>query len=136
VAGSHLPVTHFHLKYFRFQDKRWKCKIDNYLILKSCTQYAEQSRIWINWKRCRFLSILPPHSILFLFSLNLNFNEICKLYFMIIALMEIYQLNSLSSNAQYLTNWIGKSSSFIPISKYFSFKCLKSQLREMIFWSR
>jgi len=27
---------------------------------------------------------------------------------------------------QYFTNWIGKSSSFIPISKYFSVKCLKS----------
>ena len=27
---------------------------------------------------------------------------------------------------QYFTNWIRKSSSFIPISKYFSVKCLKS----------
>jgi predicted PurR-regulated permease PerM len=27
---------------------------------------------------------------------------------------------------QYFTNWIEKSSSFIPISKYFSVKCLKS----------
>jgi len=28
-------------------------------------------------------------------------------------------------NVQYFTNWIRKSSSFIPISKYFSVKCLK-----------
>jgi predicted metal-dependent phosphoesterase TrpH len=27
---------------------------------------------------------------------------------------------------QYFTNWIEKSFSFIPISKYFSVKCLKS----------
>ena len=27
---------------------------------------------------------------------------------------------------QYFTNWIEKSFSFIPISKYFSIKCLKS----------
>jgi len=27
---------------------------------------------------------------------------------------------------QYFTNWIRKSSSFIPISKYFPVKCLKS----------
>jgi len=30
------------------------------------------------------------------------------------------------SEVQYFTNWIRKSSSFIPISKYFSVKCLKS----------
>jgi len=30
------------------------------------------------------------------------------------------------SKLQYFTNWIRKSSSFIPISKYFSVKCLKS----------
>jgi chromosome partitioning protein len=29
------------------------------------------------------------------------------------------------SPSQYFTNWIRKSSSFIPISKYFSVKCLK-----------
>ena len=29
-------------------------------------------------------------------------------------------------SVQYFTNWIRKSSSFIPISKYFSVKCLKS----------
>ena len=28
---------------------------------------------------------------------------------------------------QYFTNWIEKSFSFIPISKYFSVKCLKSE---------
>ena len=27
---------------------------------------------------------------------------------------------------QYFTNWIEKSFSFVPISKYFSVKCLKS----------
>jgi hypothetical protein len=31
-----------------------------------------------------------------------------------------------SGYLQYFTNWIEKSSSFIPISKYFSVKCLKS----------
>ena len=31
-----------------------------------------------------------------------------------------------STLLQYFTNWIRKSSSFIPISKYFSVKCLKS----------
>ena len=31
------------------------------------------------------------------------------------------------SNIQYFTNWIEKSFSFIPISKYFSVKCLKSE---------
>ena len=35
-------------------------------------------------------------------------------------LVEIFYL------LQYFTNWIRKSSSFIPISKYFSVKCLKS----------
>ena len=30
------------------------------------------------------------------------------------------------SPIQYFTNWIEKSFSFIPISKYFSVKCLKS----------
>ena len=35
-----------------------------------------------------------------------------------------YKLPSLKE--QYFTNWIRKSSSFIPISKYFSVKCLKS----------
>ena len=33
---------------------------------------------------------------------------------------------SLILSKQYFTNWIRKSSSFIPISKYFSVKCLKS----------
>ena len=32
----------------------------------------------------------------------------------------------LVDRVQYFTNWIRKSSSFIPISKYFSVKCLKS----------
>src|SRR5674476_1461019 len=34
--------------------------------------------------------------------------------------------NATSVVYQYFTNWIRKSSSFIPISKYFSVKCLKS----------
>jgi len=34
--------------------------------------------------------------------------------------------SALSILLQYFTNWIRKSSSFIPISKYFSVKCLKS----------
>jgi Cdc6-like AAA superfamily ATPase len=33
---------------------------------------------------------------------------------------------NISPLLQYFTNWIEKSSSFIPISKYFSVKCLKS----------
>ena len=32
----------------------------------------------------------------------------------------------LYNNVQYFTNWIEKSFNFIPISKYFSVKCLKS----------
>jgi len=37
---------------------------------------------------------------------------------LIVALFSLFLL-------QYFTNWIRKSSSFIPISKYFSVKCLK-----------
>jgi len=36
------------------------------------------------------------------------------------------RIGDLGSNIQYFTNWIRKSSSFIPISKYFTVKCLKS----------
>ena len=36
------------------------------------------------------------------------------------------QRNGEAAHLQYFTNWIRKSSSFIPISKYFSVKCLKS----------
>ena len=36
-----------------------------------------------------------------------------------------YKISHFTNN-QYFTSWIRKSSSFIPISKYFSVKCLKS----------
>jgi transposase len=35
-------------------------------------------------------------------------------------------MNEGVNEVQYFTNWIEKSFSFIPISKYFSVKCLKS----------
>jgi hypothetical protein len=41
------------------------------------------------------------------------------------ALVEIIQRDH-AELLQYFINWIEKSSSFIPISKYFSVKCLKS----------
>jgi hypothetical protein len=37
-----------------------------------------------------------------------------------------YRAKAQSYLVQYFTNWIRKSSGFIPISKYFSVKCLKS----------
>src|SRR5664280_1866935 len=36
------------------------------------------------------------------------------------------EMRKTSNQFHYFTNWIRKSSSFIPISKYFSVKCLKS----------
>jgi len=38
----------------------------------------------------------------------------------------IWISSTASVSIQYFTNWIRKSSSFIPISRYFSVKCLKS----------
>ena len=50
----------------------------------------------------------------------------------IIKLKELFTESAVSKSLrlimldQYFTNWIRKSSGFIPISKYFSVKCLKS----------
>jgi hypothetical protein len=48
-----------------------------------------------------------------------------KLYF-ISRIEELEKSEQFSNLIQYFTNWIDKSFSFIPISKYFSVKCLKS----------
>jgi len=48
--------------------------------------------------------------------------------FIVIDMLNVPELikDAMNVLVQYFTNWIRKSSSFIPISKYFSVKCLKS----------
>jgi len=50
---------------------------------------------------------------------------ISSIYISYISSVDQFKINAFEKD-QYFTSWIRKSSSFIPISKYFSVKCLKS----------